>query len=95
MNKSELVAEFSKNANIPENIASNFLTLFNDIVIEKLKENDKVTVVGFGTLSASERKEIQAKNVKTLEPIKVNSIVVPKFKGGKEFLSKLPKEKFE
>jgi len=46
---------------------------------ESLKKGQKVTLIGFGTFSVSNRKERTGRNPRTGEAIKIPAMKVPKF----------------
>lgn len=93
MNKNELVSKIASDNGISESMALNFLDTLNSTILNGLMNGEKTTIVGFGTFSSDNRKEVSGKNITTLETINVPSIAVAKFKGGKEMLSKVPIEK--
>ncbi|HAV02204.1 HU family DNA-binding protein [Chryseobacterium salipaludis] len=85
MNKSELIDAMAKDANISKVQAKAALESFISNVTETLKEADgKVSLVGFGTFSVSERAARQGINPATKQPIKIAAKKVAKFKPGAE-----------
>ncbi len=50
-----------------------------------MKNGEKVTLVGFGTFMASERKAKEGRNPRTGEVISIPAMKVPKFVAGKGF----------
>lgn len=91
MTKAELIDEIASKLNLNANQAENALDSIMNVIVDTLKNNDKITMVGFGTFSVSERKQCTARNPKTGEVIEVKTIKVPHFKVGKEFASKISK----
>lgn len=83
MNKSELIHEIAKNADVTLETASKCLNAFTDIVTETLKKKQNITLVGFGTFEAKERSAREGRNPKTGETIKIPAATVPNFKAGK------------
>jgi DNA-binding protein HU-beta len=65
------------------------LDSFTNAIISTLKKGDKVTLVGFGTFSVSQRAARNGRNPQTGEVIKIKASKVPKFKAGKEFSTKI------
>lgn len=61
------------------------LKAFEDATVEALKAGDKVTLVGFGTFSVSERKERKGRNPQTGAEMTIPAKKVPKFTPGKLF----------
>ena len=85
MNKSELIDAIAKDANITKVAAKAALESFISNVTETLKKKDgKVSLVGFGTFSVSERAARQGINPATKQPIKIAAKKVAKFKAGSE-----------
>lgn len=85
MNKSELVDVMADKADLSKADAERALNAFTDAVTETLaSDNDeKITLVGFGTFSTSERAARTGRNPQTGETINIPATVVPKFKAGK------------
>lgn len=89
MNKAELVDAIAGGAGITKAQANAALDTFTDTVVKTLKKGDKVTLVGFGTFSVSERSARSGRNPQTGEVIKIKARKVPRFKAGKEFSTKI------
>ena len=81
MNKSELIDAIAKDAEITKAAAKKALESFVSNVTETLKKKDgKISLVGFGTFSVSERAARQGINPATKKPIKIAAKKVAKFK---------------
>ena len=93
MNKAELIDTVSKDAGITKVQANEALNSFTDAVVAALKKGDRVTLVGFGTFSVSERAARNGRNPQTGAVIKIKARKVPKFKAGKEFSTKISGKK--
>jgi len=89
MNKAELVEAIAAKAGITKTQANEALDGFTETVIKTLKKGDRVTLVGFGTFSVSERSARNGRNPQTGEVIKIKARKVPKFKAGKDFSTKI------
>lgn len=89
MNKAELIAKIAEDAGITKTQANDTLDSFIDAVTKTLKKGGKVTLVGFGTFSTSERKARNGRNPQTGAVIKIKKRTVAKFKAGKELAAKL------
>lgn len=89
MNKAELIAKLAEDADITKTQANAALDSFVDAVTKTLKKGGKVTLVGFGTFSTSERKARNGRNPQTGEVIKIKKRTVAKFKAGKELAAKM------
>jgi DNA-binding protein HU-beta len=63
MNKSELVDSMASKLDISKAKATEALDAFMESITAALKADDKVTLVGFGTFSVSERSARTGRNV--------------------------------
>lgn len=84
MNKSELIDAIAAKAGLKKADAKNALEAFMAATAETLKEGGKVSLVGFGTFSVSERGERQGRNPKTGATMTIPAKKVVKFKAGAE-----------
>lgn len=89
MNKAELVAKLSEDAELSKTQANAVLDSFIEAVTKTLKGGGKVTLVGFGTFSVSKRAARNGRNPQTGEVIKIKARKVARFKAGKELSAKL------
>jgi DNA-binding protein HU-beta len=85
MNKADLIEQLCKDANLTKNDASTAIDSITGTIVNALKKGDKVTLVGFGTFSVSQRKARNGRNPQTGETIKIKASKTARFKGGKEF----------
>ena len=83
MNKTELVAAISEQANISKKDAEAALKAFTDTVAGELKKGEKSQLVGFGTFEVSERAAREGRNPQTGATMKIAATKAPKFKAGK------------
>ncbi len=83
MNKGQLVEAISRDAGITKTQAQDALDAFVKNVQTSLNSGDKVTIVGFGTFSASTRAARVGRNPQTGQPIKIPAKKVAKFSAGK------------
>ena len=83
MNKTELVAAISEQANISKKDAEAALKAFTDTVAAELKNGEKIQLVGFGTFEVSERAAREGRNPQTGATMKIAATKAPKFKAGK------------
>jgi DNA-binding protein HU-beta len=93
MNKAELIDKIAKDAGVTKVQANEALDSFTTAVVGALKKGDRVTLVGFGTFSVSERAARNGRNPQTGAVIKIKARKVPKFKAGKEFSTKISGKK--
>ena len=83
MNKTQLVEKIAERANITKKKADAALKAFESVVTETLGNDETITLVGFGTFEASERKCREGRNPRTGEVVKIEARKVPKFRPGK------------
>jgi DNA-binding protein HU-beta len=89
MNKAELIEQVANEAGISKAQANSAMDAFTAAVGNALRSGDRVTLVGFGTFSVSERAARNGRNPQTGATIKIAARRVPRFKAGKEFSSAL------
>jgi DNA-binding protein HU-beta len=85
VNKKELIEKIAEMSGLKKSDAEKALKAFEEATVEALKANDKVTLVGFGTFSVSERKERKGRNPQSGKEMTIPSKRVPKFTAGKLF----------
>ena len=85
MNKTELVAEIAKKAELSKADSERALSAFIETVEKALKKGDKVQLVGFGTFEVKKSAARTGVNPATGEKIKIKASKSPKFKAGKAF----------
>ena len=82
MNKSELINAMAEKAGLTKVDAGKALEAMMDTTIDTLKKGDKVTLIGFGTFSVTERAARKGRNPRTNKTIKIPAKKVAKFKAG-------------
>ena len=82
MGKTELVEFIAAKAGLTKADALRAVDAFQEGVVEGLKKEGKVSLVGFGTFSAKKREARDGINPLTKEPIKIPAKVVASFKAG-------------
>lgn len=85
MNKCELVDAVAERAGVSKKQAGTVLTAALDTIMEAVSNQDKVTLVGFGSFQSRERKEREGRNPKTGEVMIIPAVTVPVFSAGKGF----------
>ena len=85
MTKAELIGKVAADAKISKAAAAKALVSFIDAVKASLKRGEKVTLIGFGSFSVSQRKARKGRNPQTGKAIKIPAKKVPKFSAGKAF----------
>ena len=84
MNKTELVGSISDKTGLSKADSKKALDACVETIAEALKAGDKISLVGFGTFSISERPARQGINPATKAPISIPAKKVVKFKAGSE-----------
>ena len=85
MTKSDIIEAMAEGADISKAAAGKALDAMITSITKTLKKNNKVTMVGFGTFSATKRKARKGRNPRTGEAIKIPAAKLPKFSAGKAF----------
>lgn len=83
MNKKELVNYISKSADLTVIQAEQALNGCLEAIAQSLRNNDNVSLVGFGTFSTAKREARTGRNPQTGQSIKIPAKKVVKFKAGK------------
>jgi len=82
MTKTELIEKMAKDAKVTKAAADKAINSFVDGVKKALKKGDKVTLIGFGTFSVTQRKARKGRNPQTGAEIKISARKAPKFSAG-------------
>ena len=85
MNKGELLDAVAEQSALSKADVSRAMDAAIDVIAKALKQNDKVSVVGFGGFQVRERPERMGRNPKTGEPMPIAASRSPTFKAGKAF----------
>ncbi|MGF1494380.1 MAG: HU family DNA-binding protein [Microcoleaceae cyanobacterium] len=93
MNKGELVDAVADKASVTKKQADAVLSATLDTIMEAVSQNDKVTLVGFGSFEPRERKAREGRNPKTGEKMEIPATRVPAFSAGKSFKEKVAPDK--
>ena len=83
MNKTELIDQVAKSADISKAAAGRALDAMVTAVRVSLKKGNMVTLVGFGTFYVGKRAARAGRNPRTGTAIKIKAAKVPKFRAGK------------
>ena len=89
MTKAELVQFIAETADLTKADATRALDAMVEGVTKGLKEEGKVTLVGFGTFTAKKREAREGRNPQTGETVKIAARVVPGFKAGNKLKDSL------
>lgn len=82
MNKSDLINELALSTGLTKTKSGEVIDSITESMKNALSKGDKVTLVGFGSFSATKRKSRKGRNPKTGQVISIPEKVVVKFKSG-------------
>lgn len=83
MNKAGLIEAMASESDLPKATVAKCLDAFVSVVTNTLKDEEQVTLVGFGTYLNRKREARQGRNPRTGEAIQIAAANVPSFKAGK------------
>jgi DNA-binding protein HU-beta len=83
VNKTELIEQIAKSADISKAAAGRALDAAVAAVKASLKKGQAVTLVGFGTFLVGKRAARSGRNPRTGAAIKIKAAKVPRFRPGK------------
>jgi DNA-binding protein HU-beta len=84
MNKAELIDAIAEGAAITKADAKKALDAFIEATTDSLKKGGRISLVGFGSFSVSERKARTGRNPQTGKEINIPAKKVVKFKAGSD-----------
>jgi len=84
MNKAELIDAIAADAGLSKADAKKALDGFVNATSTALKKGDRISLIGFGSFSISERSARTGRNPQTGKEIKIAAKKVVKFKAGAE-----------
>lgn len=84
MNKTDFINAVSEKSGLSKVDAKKAVDAFVETVSNVLKEGDKLSLLGFGTFSVTEKAARKGVNPKTKEPIEIAARKTVKFKAGAE-----------
>lgn len=85
MNKNELVLAASEKSNVSKKDTEKVLAALIDTIVDAVKNEEKVQLIGFGTFEMRRRNERTGRDPRTKKEIKIPACNVPAFKAGKNF----------
>ena len=83
MNKAELISATAEKAGLSKKDSEKVINAALETIVEALKADDKVQLVGFGVFEVKSRAERIGRNPKTKAEIVIPASKVPQFKPGK------------
>ena len=84
MNKTEFIAAVAEKTGMSKADCKKALDAMTEVIADAMANDEKVTLLGFGTFSVSERAERQGVNPQTKEKITIPARKSVKFKPGAE-----------
>ena len=85
MNKTELIAAVAEKSGLSKKDAEKALSATIETIIDAVKTDDKVQLVGFGTFEQRQRNARTGVDPRTGNSIEIPASKVPAFKAGKGF----------
>mgnify|MGYP000316410442 CR=1 FL=1 len=85
MNKTELIAAVAEKASISKKESEVVINAALETIIDSLKNDEKVQLVGFGTFETKTRAAREGRNPRTGKTIKIAASKYPAFSAGKAF----------
>ncbi len=89
MTKTDLVEAIQEKTSLSKKDASSVLDATLEAITQALVQEEKVSLVGFGTFQVSHRKARTGQNPQTGEKIEIPARKVPKFTPGKSLKEKV------
>lgn len=83
MNKDALISAISEKTELTKKDIELVIDTFEEVVTKALRNDEKVTLTGFGTFRVSKRAERAGINPQTKEKIQIPAMSIPKFTAGK------------
>ncbi len=83
MNKDALISAISEKTELSKKDIAMVLETFEEVVTKALRNDEKVTLTGFGTFRVSKRAERAGINPQTKAKIQIPAMSIPKFTAGK------------
>lgn len=87
MNKAELIEAMASEAGLSKADSKKALDAFINATTDALKKGDRLSLIGFGSFSISERAARTGRNPQTGKEIQIAAKKVVKFKAGSELAS--------
>lgn len=92
MNKHDLIIALSERLSLPQTECLRIVNAWQQVLEERLVENDRIILQGFGTFSPWVQVERDGRNPRTGEPCVIAPRISVKFKPGKYLLQALNAE---
>ena len=85
MNKTEFLRAVAEEAGLTQKDAGAFYEAYVNVVSKAMKNNEKISLVGFGTYEAKNRPARTGTNPSTGKQVKIAACKAPALKFGKSF----------
>jgi nucleoid DNA-binding protein len=85
MIKPDLIQEIANKTRFPKKQIEQIIDVMLETIINEVKDGDKVLISGFGTFHLTYRKARNGINPVTKQAMKIDGMMVPKFKAGEQF----------
>lgn len=85
INKNDIITAVAKKTELNKKITETTINAFLQEIVDQVKMDGKVQIMGFGTFELRERKARDGRNPKTGEAVKVKASKGIGFKVGKQF----------
>ncbi len=85
MIKPDLIQEIANKTRVSKKQIEQIMDVMLDTIIDQVKDGEKVLISGFGTFHLTHRKARNGINPVTKKHIKIEGMMVPKFKAGEPF----------
>lgn len=82
MNKTDFIEAVARKSEMTKADAKKAVNAFCEVIADAMQEGEKVTIIGFGTFSVSERAARTGINPQTGKKMKIDARKVVKFKPG-------------
>jgi DNA-binding protein HU-beta len=93
MTKQEFIERLAKKAKLSKKDARAVVDTALELIVDRVKRREKVTLTGFGTFEARQQKATQRINPQTGRKMNVPAKLVPKFRPGKQFKEALARRR--
>lgn len=86
MNKADLIEKVAKDCDMTKVVAEQVLNSILSAITDSVVAGDKVSLIGFGTFSVSERAAREGRNPQTGKTIQISARKGVKFKAGSKLV---------
>lgn len=93
MNKAELVDRIAERVEVTKKVIDAVVIVTLESIMETVASGEKVTLVGFGTFDARNRRAREGRNPRTGSKMVIPATTVPWFSAGKIFKERVAPDK--